>query len=74
MAYEKQNWKDALQAAKSKGSGFNNNFNKESEKKKARLMYAKRALEKEIKNILNNRIIKYIEIERIHRKYGIYIT
>jgi len=37
-------------------------------------MYAKRALEKEIKNILNNKIIKYIEIEQIHRKYGIYIT
>jgi hypothetical protein len=37
-------------------------------------MYAKRALEKEIKNILNNKIIKYIEIERIHRKHGIYIT
>ena len=74
MAHEKQDWKDALQAAKSKRSGFNNNSNKESEKKKARLMYAKRALEKEIKNILNNKIIKYIEIERIHRKYGIYIT
>tara|TARA_B100000029_G_scaffold17523_1_gene17942 strand:- start:340 stop:453 length:114 start_codon:yes stop_codon:yes gene_type:complete len=37
-------------------------------------MYAKRLLYKEIKQLLSNRIIKYKEIVRIHRKHGIYVT
>tara|TARA_X000000368_G_scaffold99653_1_gene76781 strand:+ start:3064 stop:3177 length:114 start_codon:yes stop_codon:yes gene_type:complete len=37
-------------------------------------MYAKRLLYKEIKQLLSNKIIKYKEIVRIHRKHGIYVT
>ena len=71
MAYEKQYWKDALQTAKSKGSGQDSGFDKAAEKKKSRLMYNRRLLQKEIKELLNNKIIKYGEIVRLHRKYGI---
>jgi len=37
-------------------------------------MYAKRLLEKDIKKLINNKIIKYKEIVGIHRKHGIYVT
>jgi len=37
-------------------------------------MYAKRLLEKDIKKLINNKIIKYKEIVGIHRKHGIYTT
>ena len=74
MAYEKQDWKDALQAAKSKGGGFDDSIDQRIEKKKARLMYTKRLLEKEIKKLLKNKIIKYGEIVRLHRKYGVQST
>ena len=74
MAYEKQYWKDTLQAAKLEGSGFDNSIDQRIEKKKARLMYTKRLLEKEIKKLLKNKIIKYGEIVRLHRKYGVQST
>ncbi len=74
MAHEKQYWKDTLQAAKSERSGFNDNIDQRIEKKKARLMYTKRLLEKEIKKLLKNKIIKYGEIVRLHRKYGVQST
>jgi len=37
-------------------------------------MYTKRALQKEIKKLSNNKIIKYKDIARIQGKYGIYVT
>jgi|TARA_B100000927_G_C16443288_1_gene460669 hypothetical protein len=37
-------------------------------------MYAKRLLDKDIKKLLNNKIIKYNDIVRIHGKHGIYTT
>jgi|TARA_B100001113_G_scaffold333833_1_gene312019 flagellar motor switch/type III secretory pathway protein FliN len=37
-------------------------------------MYTKRLLEKEIKKLLKNKIIKYGEIVRLHRKYGVQST
>jgi hypothetical protein len=74
MAHKQQDWKDALQAAKPKRSGFDDDFNQRKQKKEARLMYSKRTLDKDIKNLLNNKIIKYTEIGKIHRKHGIYIT
>lgn len=74
MAYEKQNWKDALQAAKPEGRGSDDNADQREKKKEARVMYAKRLLYKEIKQLLSNKIIKYKEIVRIHRKHGIYVT
>ncbi len=74
MAYEKQNWKDALQAAKSKGSRSDDNVDQRKKAKEARVMYAKRLLDKDIKKLLNNKIIKYNDIVRIHGKHGIYTT
>tara|TARA_B100000925_G_C21809147_1_gene388007 strand:+ start:36 stop:269 length:234 start_codon:yes stop_codon:yes gene_type:complete len=74
MAHEKQYWKDTLQAAKSEGGGFDDSIDQRIEKKKARLMYTKRLLEKEIKKLLKNKIIKYGEIVRLHRKYGVQST
>ena len=69
MAYEKQNWKDALQAAKPEGCGSDDNADQREKKKEARVMYAKRLLYKEVKQLLSNKIIKYKEIVRIHRKH-----
>jgi len=74
MAHEKQYWKDALQTAKSEGSGLNNSYDKEYQKKQSRLMYSKRILQKDIKNLLNNKVIKYKDIVRIHGKHGIQVT
>tara|TARA_R110002020_G_scaffold100858_2_gene238124 strand:+ start:7223 stop:7336 length:114 start_codon:yes stop_codon:yes gene_type:complete len=37
-------------------------------------MYAKRLLYKDIKQLLNKKIIKYKEIVGIHRKHGIHVT
>jgi len=74
MAHEKQYWKDALQTAKPEGSGSNNSFDKEQQKKQSRLMYSKRILQKDIKNLLNNKVIKYKDIVRIHGKHGIQVT
>ena len=74
MAHKKQDWKDALQAAKPEGRGSDDNADQREKKKEARVMYAKRLLYKEIKQLLSNRIIKYKEIVRIHRKHGIYVT
>ena len=74
MAHEKQYWKDALQTAKSEGSGLNDSYDKEYQKKQSRLMYSKRILQKDIKNLLNNKVIKYKDIVRIHGKHGIQAT
>lgn len=74
MAHEKQYWKDALQAAKPEGSGSNNTFDKEQQKKQARLMYSKRMLNKDIKRLLDQKVIRYKDVVRIHRKHGIYTT
>lgn len=74
MAHKQQDWKDALQAAKPERSGSDDDFNQRKQKKQARLMYSKRTLDKDIKNLLNNKIIKYTEIGEIHRKHGIYIA
>ena len=74
MAHKKQDWKDALQAAKPERSGSDDDFDQRKQKKQARLMYSKRTLDKDIKNLLNNKIIKYTEIGKIHRKHGIYIA
>ncbi len=74
MAHKQQDWKDALQAAKPKGSGSDNDTDQRKQKKEARIMYAKRLLEKDIKKLINNKIIKYKEIVGIHRKHGIYVA
>ena len=74
MAHKKQYWKDTLQAAKSERSGLDDSIDQRIEKKKARIMYTKRLLEKEIKKIIKNKIIKYGEIVRLHRKYGVQST
>ena len=48
MANEKQYWKDALQAAKSKGSRLNDTDDKRKKKKQAQIMYKRRKIEKSI--------------------------
>ena len=74
MAHTQQDWKDALQAAKSEGSGFNDDSDQREKKKEARVMYAKRLLYKDIKQLLNKKIIKYKEIVGIHKRHGIHVT
>ena len=74
MAYEKQDWEDALQASKSERSGFDDNTDERKKKKEARMMYIKRSLYKEVKGLLKNKVIKYKDIIRIHGKYGIYVN
>ena len=74
MAHKEQDWKDALQAAKSEGSGFNDDSDQREKKKEARVMYAKRLLYKDIKQLLNKKIIKYKEIVGIHKRHGIHVT
>ena len=76
MAYEKQNWKDALQAAKPEGSGQDGDFDQREQKKKSRLMYTRRVLEKDIKQYIKKETggIKYKEIDRIARGHGFYVT
>lgn len=74
MAYKQQDWKDALQAAKPERSGSDDDFDQRAEKKKARLMYNKRSLQKEIKKLLTNKIIKFNDIVRIQNRYGIHTT
>ncbi len=74
MAHEQQDWKDALQASKSKRSRSDDDSYQRKQKKEARVMYAKRLLYKEVKELLNNKVIKYKDIVRIHRKHGIYAT
>ena len=71
MGYEKQYWKDTIQAAKPERSGQDDSFDKRASKKKARLMYMRRLLQKDIKQLLNNKVIKYGQIVGLHRKYGI---
>ena len=74
MAHKEQDWKDALQAAKSEGSGSNDDSDQREKKKEARVMYAKRLLYKDIKQLLNKKVIKYKEIIGIHRRHGIHVT
>ena len=74
MAHEQQDWKDTLQASKSKRSRSDDDSDQRKQKKEARVMYAKRLLYKEVKKLLSNKIIKYKEIVRIHREHGIHVT
>ena len=76
MAYEKQHWKDALQAAKPERGGQDSDANQREQKKKARLMYAKRILERDIKQYIKQEKsgIKYKQIDKIGRKHGFYVV
>ena len=71
MAYEKQYWKDALQTAKPERSGQDDRDDKRKQKKQAQIMYKRRKIEKEIKQLLKRNPVRYKEIEEIHGKYGI---
>lgn len=76
MAYEKQDWKDALQTAKPEGSRPDDDADQREQKKKARLMYTRRVLERDIKQYTKKEKggIKYREIDRIARGHGFYTT
>ena len=73
MAYEKPGWQDALQALKSEGGGSDDTVNLREQKKRSRIMYKKRKLDKDIKNyIKNTTVIKYKTIDGIAKGHGFY--
>ena len=66
MAYEKQGWKEALQAAIPKGGRSSDPINPQQQKKNSQIMYKRRKLDKAIKNYCNNNNpIKFKRIEEI---------
>ena len=71
MAHEKQYWKDALQTAKPERSRQDDRDDKRKQKKQAQIMYKRRKIEKEIKQLLKRNPVRYKEILEIHGKYGI---
>ena len=72
MAYEKQYWKDTLQASKSERSRSDDKFDQRIKKKKeAEMMYRRRKIDKEIKKLIKRNPIKYKDILNIHERYGI---
>jgi hypothetical protein len=74
MAYEKQDWKDALQTAKPERSRPDDDID-QRKKKEARMMYTRRILQKDINNyIKENESIRYRDIDAIGRKHGFYTT
>ena len=76
MAHEKQHWQDALQAAKSDRGGQDDRANQREQKKKSRLMFRKRKLDKDVKKYIkgkkyNGRIrINSSDIDAIGRRHG----
>ena len=73
MAYEKPGWKDALQAFQSEGGGSDDTVNLREQKKRSRIMYKKRKLDKDIKYYIKNTvIIKWKTIDRIAQGHGFY--
>lgn len=74
MAYEKQDWKDALQTAKPERSRPDDDTD-QRKKKEARMMYTRRILQKDINTyIKENESIRYRDIDAIGRKHGFYTT
>lgn len=73
MAYEKQDWKDTLQTAKSKGSRQDDSDNQRKKKKLAALHYKRRKLEKDVRNYINNnKHINFKDIDEIGRRHGFF--
>ena len=72
MAYEKQDWKDALRTAKPERSRTDDDID-QRKKKETRMMYTRRILQKDINNYIKaNESIKYRDIDAIGRKHGFY--
>ena len=75
MGNGKQYWKDALQAAKSEGGRQDDRIDPREQKKRSKIMYKKRKLEKDVKQYYTNaRRIKSSEIERIGRQHGFHVV
>ena len=73
MAYEKQDWKDALQTAKSERSRQDDSDNQRKKKKLAALHYKRRKLEKDVRNYINNnKHINFKDIDEIGRRHGFF--
>ncbi len=70
MAKEKQHWQDALRSAQQEGDRQDNRLDPREQKKKSRIMYKRRKIDKEIKKLLKRSPIKYKDIEDIHDRYG----
>lgn len=73
MAYEKQDWKDTLQTAKSERSRQDDSDNQRKKKKLAALHYKRRKLEKDVRNYINNnKHINFKDIDEIGRRHGFF--
>ena len=71
MAKQQQDWKNALQAAKPERGGPDDRVDPRETKKKSRLMFRKRKLDKDVKKYINGRIrINSSDIEAIGRRHG----
>ena len=71
MAYEKQDWKNALHAAYEKRDRQDDRTDIGEKKKISRLQYKRRKVEKEIRNLIKTKNpIKYKDILEIHGRYG----
>ena len=67
------NWKEQLGNIKQKGDRQDDRLDPGKQKKKSRLMFRKRKLDKEIKKYINNaKHIRFEEIERIGQKHQFY--
>ena len=74
MAHEKPGWKNTLQAIQSKRSGSNDPPDTRESKKKSRLMFNRRKLDKDVRTYTKNTIrINSREIEAIGRRHGFHI-
>ena len=68
------NWKEQLGNIKQEGDRQDDRVDPREAKKKSRIMYNRRRLDKDIRALLNQNIIKYADIERVHRKHGIHVS
>ena len=59
MAYEKPGWKETLYAEKSKRRRSNDTTDPREKKKISKLMYQRRIIDKEIKQLLKQPVIRY---------------
>ena len=68
-----KDWKEQLKQLNTERSGSDNTVNLREQKKRSRIMYKKRKLDKDIKNyIKNTTVIKYKTIDGIAKGHGFY--
>ena len=68
-----KDWKEQLKQLNTEGGGSDDTVNLREQKKRSRIMYKKRKLDKDIKYyIKNTTVIKYKTIDRIATGHGFY--